>query len=211
MPINADSKLRVVINSSLLAQQVENVLHYGITSTAAISYAGFAQAFWDDIKATWRAATTITTTALSIDVYDNTDPLGEFGSYAIPTAEQPGLNGADSGAPELAAGFLFSVPSRLTKPGSMRLAGVRGSDVGAGGFFIPATMVKYNALAANLLDGFNFGLLAAGHANLLVYGAPHPASVRFPARDTPVYQAVSAVSVRPYSTTQNTRKYGRGA
>jgi len=212
MGVDLGSKVRIVVNQTLLGQQVQNVLHYVVTATAVDdTYAELAQGWWDDIKAAWRAAVTIPLVTDSVEAYDNADPLGDYGIYTIPTAERPGLNGSDVESPFIAAGFRFGVANRTTKPGYMRLSGVRDGEVDAAGVINATLLTKYTTLATALLNGFNYGLLLAGHADLAVYGAPHPASTRYPARDVAVYNDVTAITIPSNVTTQNTRKIGRGA
>jgi len=210
--VDVGSKVRIVVNQLLLGQQVQNVLHYEVTDTAVDdTYAELAQGWWDDIKAAWRAAVVIGLTIDSVEAYDNEDSLGDYGIYTIPLAERPGLNGSDVESPFIASGFRFGVDNRTTKPGYMRLSGVRDGEIDAAGVINATLLTKYTTLATALLNGFNYGLLLAGHAKLVVYGAPHPASTRYPARDVAVYNTVTAITVPTNVTTQNTRKIGRGA
>jgi len=212
MAVEIGSKVRIVLNQVYQGQQVLNVLHYVVSVDVALAtYTDLAQGFWDDIKASWRAAVVSPMTFDSVEAYDNADPLGDFGSYTIPTAERAGLGGSDGESPFIAYGLKFGVANRTTKPGAVRICGARDSLVDNFGVINAAQITALNTLSAALLNGFNFGLLLAGHAVLNVYGAPHPASTRYPARIDPVYNPVTAITPLANVTTQNTRKIGHGS
>jgi len=203
--------VRIVVRGTVLGQMFNNVYYYAAASASTFNYAEIAQAFWTDIGAAYRAACSDSVVFQRIDAYDNDNPDGDFGSYVIPTGANTGtLSGVDLG-PMFAAALTLGVANRSTKPGSKRIPGVCAASVGEGGYLLGPYLTLLNTLATGLLNGFLFGLLDAGHANPIIYGAPHPATAHTPARPTAVYQDVTSITVKPVVTTQNSRKYGHGA
>lgn len=210
MPFSAGDHIRVILRQTYLTQQVINVLHYEMVDTGTLSAAAAAQAWWDDVKAAWRGATTTSIQFDRVDVYDNDNPLGEFGSYPIPSAERGGTYGTNDFSPNIAAGFKLAVGNRTTKPGALRVAGMRSDGIDDGGNWLSSQVTVLNALG-NAIEAFRPGAAGTIGGVLVVYGAPHGPSTRYPARETAVYNPVLDVVLAPYMTTQNTRKYGRGA
>lgn len=211
MTIGPAEHVRIVLNGNLFNQEVQNVMHFEMAGTGAALAENIAKGFWDWIKSPLRGVTTTDMNYLSVDCYDNDDPAGDFGTYTIPSGERLGTYGLLTLTPNSAYGMKLNVGNRTTKPGATRFAGVRADAVGDGGYFDSATNTLLNTLAATLITTFTVAVTTTLNGRLHVYGAPHPASLRYPARETAVYNKVEAVVPLTYFTTQNTRKYGRGS
>lgn len=211
MTFAAGDHVKIVVKQSFLNQLVLNVFHYEMVDSGTLTAVALAQAFWDDIKAGWRGMVTTGVNFNQVDVYDNDDPLGEFGSYAIPLAERLGVYGALNFPPNIAYGFKLTVPTRVTKPGALRIVGIRTDGVDTGGTYQAAQVTVVNTFRTAFINGFRPGAAGTIGGLPVVYGAPHNASSRYPARETAVYSPVTDIVLQPYITTQNTRKYGRGA
>ncbi len=211
MAIALNDKIRMVLSGKVLGEQWQNVLHWSVNSPAASTYAEFAEAWWLDFGDLWQNTCSPTTGILSVEVYDNEDPLGEYGFYAPPVIDNTGIRTGEQSAPFLATGVKWNVATRATKPGSIRLPGLTETDMLSGGQISTAYATAVQAYADAMVAGLSFGLLGAGGAVLVVYGAPHAASTRFPARATGVYNTVISATVNELVTSQVSRKYGRGS
>lgn len=150
------------------------------------------------------------TTVVKIDVYDNDVYAGSYGSFTTDPLTSTGTHVGTGGSPFDAYAAKLNVGTRLTKPGSMRIAGVVSDAIITGGYIDSPMTSLVNAYLNSVASGFNYGSILGNHAELQVYGAPHAASTRFPARLEGAYNPAVSVTLVPYISTQNSRKYFRG-
>jgi len=211
MPITA-SDLKIVIRGVYLGQQVEVVQWYRPTGAAFLTAdpAGVGEAYWNDIKTAWRACHGATATDKTTSIFvSEPGPSGAYGEFAIPTAEQEGTRSISGLGeflpPYVGVGVRLTVSTRTTRPGQKRFWGVLEGDNSDG---------ELESALAALVD-----TLAAKFSSMVTLGSPvatgtldpeivHLAGV--PAAVT-AHQDVAGYIINNNLTTQNSRKFGRGA
>lgn len=194
------------------AQQVLNVYYYkAATDIGGTTPAEVAETFWFYFGDKLRACQTNEVENLRIDV-ESLDGTRDFGTFTIPIEERSGdQEDLNSMSPFAAYGIKLVVSTRLVRPGSKRLVGVGEAAVLNGGAISGGQMTLLQTAADQMTENL-ISLLTLDVFLPVVVGFPHPASpTGRPARltrvDFPIVAAVPATTI----TTQNTRKYGRGA
>lgn len=208
------SHIQIALEMSSQNQQQMNIWYYEITEIAqGVTAHNIAEAWWAHVKAAYRATAVSTQAAfkfLSVTLRDDDNPTGDAATYAIPAGEQAGTRNAPAGGSDLMPPFASAtgrlhVGTRATRSGSKRF-----------GFLYEADNV-HGYLDAGFA-GVVGGVLAVAADNMIL-GAPALLTGLMPvvkgkgASKPPVitYQPVTGWSVSPYVTTQNSRKFGRGA
>lgn len=209
MPYATDAVLRIIDRQTVQGQEALNIYYFKSRSGNVDPIINTANSFWATFGDYIRSCQSGAVQHLAITIED----LGgtrDYAQYDIPSGSAFGLLGnGDTMAPYQATELKFSAGSRLVKPGSKRYAGVDEGDIGPGGYLTAPMLGHLNALGAAFLGGFDDALVV--HLDMVIVGFPHPASTRYPARAAMVALPIQTYSVLPYTTTQNTRKYGRGS
>lgn len=210
MPITAEI-VRITLKGTFLNQKWQSVQHFAPVGAAwltADALAG-AQAWWDNVKAAWRASVPANAgfTFDSVLFEEIGAGLG-FGEYAIPAAEQLGTRTGTSGdfLPTFAAaGVKLTVGSRVTRPGQKRFPG---------GMEMDSTGSAWTAAYITIIDA-----LADKYDTSLTLGAPvatgnlQPKVVRLAADGVTVVASQDVVGhvTNPNVTSQVSRKIGHGS
>jgi hypothetical protein len=211
MAITEGTLLRVSLSGLIYNQLVMNVWTYEVGGTfSGIEAGAVANAWWQRVKTPYRAlvGTAFGAVFSKVIVADMENPLGDYGEYAVPVAERSGTrsNGSENGMPGfVAAGVRLSVATRVTRPGQKRFPWLMENDSAGSGL-----ESGFSTLVATLMD--------AATVNVTL-GAPalgmdlNPVVVRLdPATGLPVaYQPVVGYSINTSTTSQVSRKIGRGA
>lgn len=204
--------IKVQVRGLLMGQRVENIQWYVPTGAAFLTAeaAGVAEAYWNDIKTLWRGfhVASPADTTLSVFVSEPGSD-GAYGEYAIPTGEQQGTRDA-TGAGQLlpptnSVGVRLTVASRVTRPGQKRFWGVWEGD-NEYGVLQPALYAAADALAVKFSDNITLGSPVATGVLIPVIVHNDPITGEYVSRQEVVGHAVST-----YISTQNSRKFGRGA
>ena len=209
MTIATGSLIEVVLNQSFFNQTILNVYQYEVLPPVGeVGAVEIGNAWWANMKAAMRAfAVAGAATFMSVKVRELDNPVGAYGEYAIPSAEQPGTRVAPAQAEFLpifnAASLRLVVGSRATRPGHKRIAYLTESDNVAG--------TLQSAFAVLMAA---WGVLVS---NPITLGAPAALTVLNPiickknATGSVIsHQPVTGFIVAAQITTQNTRKIGRG-
>lgn len=213
MALSGD-KLQIALEMSNWGQQTMNVWYYEVTSALTdVPVADIAQAWWNHVKTAYRALANVAIVQqafIAVHVRDADNPTGEAASWAIPAIERNGTRanpptGGDAMPPYVAVTGRLGVGTRATRAGSKRFPFALETDNLNG-----SVMAGFSGLCQDILTACTVGV---------VLGAPALAVdlvsvVRgVGASDPPVvtYQPVISTQVNPYMSTQNSRKFGRGA
>lgn len=211
MAITEGTLLQMTVAGFMYSQQVMNVYTYEVAGTfSGITAGAVANAWWNHVKTPYRAlASTVFGVAFDkVIVRDMGDPLGEYGEYAIPTAERTGSRdtGATNGMPGfVAAGVRLGVGTRVTRPGQKRIAWLTETD-SAGTALDAGFASLVNTLMAAAISNITLGSPAVGMAL-------HPVVVRVdPTTRLPVaHQPITGYAVNTFTTSQVSRKVGKGS
>jgi len=212
MTIYGNEIVRVTDVQTYFAQQVLNVYYYKTaTDFGGTSAAELAETFWFYFGDKLRACQSYELSHWNINV-ESLDGSLDFGTYTIPPAEREGTQvDTNSMSPFAAYGIKLVVSTRQVRPGSKRISGVGEAAVGNGGAILTPQLTVLNTLADQMTQNL-VSLLTLDVMLPVIVGFPHPVSpTGRPARLTRVDFPVVSASVMPTLTTQNTRKYGRGA
>jgi hypothetical protein len=211
MAIGASSLIEVTMGMLWFGQQTLNVYQYEVdvwpNPTSAINA---AEAWWNHVKTDYRALIVSGggRNFNSVTVRELNNPTGDLAEFSIPSAEEGGTRSAGSLGAFLASfnavGVRLTVGSRATRSGQKRIVGltegdVQGNDVSSG--FIP--------LVENLMDTMTTHMIL-GAPSALVELSPIVCRKDITGAVT-ASQPVTGYVVNPFLTTQNTRKFGRGA
>lgn len=210
MAIPPGNVAQITVTGKTFEQTWSNVFTYGVVVwPAPVTAEQAAEAYWNHVKATYRALFPVgwTSAFTSVTVTDISDNTGDFAVYGIPTAERAGTRSNPAGDPAppfLALGARLNVGSRVTRPGQKRFAGMyevdMSGDVAAAG---------YITLVQNLLNVTSVGIVLGAPA-ATVSLAPIVVK-RDPATGGVLtFQNVTSYTINSRLTTQNTRKIGRG-
>lgn len=211
MALGVGSLIAVVLSGDGGGALCQNAWTYHIgLYPVAVSAAQIAEAWWNHVKAAYRAmATTGYGSAfLSVSVREMDSLTGALGSYSVPLAEQNGtrtVTGDNVVASFIAVGAKLNVPSRVTRPGSKRFWGWGEADLNGQSVSVTAQTVAQavlNVAAAPIVLGAPAALVEL--APVVVKRDP---STGLPLAEQPVAGAV----VKPLVTSQVSRKLGRGA
>lgn len=193
------------------AGEFRNVWHYQLSTlpSPTVSAANLAEAWWNDRKTTYRAALAIGFGAVlkTVKCRSMMSATGDAGEFAIPTAERTGSRATPAGEQEprfLSVGMRLVVPTRITRPGQKRIFGLYEDDVSGDGIVgtMPALVL---AIATSQLPSMILGAPALAQTMIPVvagFDGTYPVT-RF--------QPWTSAIVNTNVTTQNTRKFGRGA
>lgn len=211
MPVTG-GHLKVTLRYTYLAQKCENVQFYRLTGTAfaTATVLGVLEAYWNDIKDTFRSVFPALESVGTIDSILGDEVGGGLGfaEFSIPPDERVGTRSFGDGADALnsfsAIGARLTVGSRVTRPGQKRFPMLREIDV-TRNELTPAILDLYDPV----FDKF---------AELITLGAPVATGVMQPevgksvASGFPsVFQDVTGKVVNSNVTSQVSRKIGRGA
>lgn len=212
MPITAPN-LAITLRYQWMSQKMQTKRVYSVTGAAFLTATavGVGEAFWNDVKTVWRAMTPLAGASVFKSVL--VEELGggsSFGEYAIPVGEQSGTRstaGLTQEAPSFVnVGVRFTVGTRITRPGQMRVPFLWESDMD--GQAVNSTFLTLvTALATKLAAPSTLGAPVAT-------GVLTPQVVRFAAGSGVVIedqQDVVGFVVNTNLTSQNTRKIGRGS
>lgn len=204
MAYAAGDVVRFTVKAAYDSQLVLNVFYYqiGALGGSSLTPADIGLNFWTKVKAAWRG---IVATPVSFDriLIENLDGDLSYGEYVIPTAEQAGLATGVAMASYEAYAIKFNRTSRLVRNGAKRIVGVTETGVDAFGVLTSAYFTAVQALA----DVFAQDLLLGA----VVVAAP--VIVGFPNENRPLRVVVNidTATAATVTTTQNTRKRGKGA
>lgn len=206
-----DAHIEMILRYTYLDQQCENTFMYFTEGAVfvGVNAPQVAEAWWNDIKTTFRAMVTddVSVARISSVICRNLVSGGELGEFAIPPGEQAGtrtgLSGIEPAASYNAVGFRLSVGNTTTRPGQKRIPFMYENDL------------ERNQVAFafyTLVDAF------ASHIDgPLTLGAPVALGVLQPVVGgtivggfPTVYQDVIGHVTNPSLTTQVSRKKGRG-
>lgn len=192
---------RVVHVQQFVNQEVLNVYYYRDTTAVGIPAASVAQGWWDSVKTTFRALQPTTSGFTSIriecEALFGTHP---FGIYPVPVGEQQGLRAASTDFMPLWNSYLIKldVATRLTRPGSKRIAGMMEGDQSSGGL-IAGTLT----LVQNFADRLDITFVPTGSGasvTPVVVGYPTAAQP-----GTPRVQDIVQATASPYVSHQTSR------
>lgn len=211
MAIGIGVPLKIVIRGRLVGQQFNNVCWF-LTDGAAFLTAdavGVGEAFWNDIKATWRPAMAAVSSLQTESILvSEPGPTGAFGEFAVPTGERTGTRDATGLGDFLpsfnAAGFRQTVATRTTRPGQKRIVGGMEADQGAGAWTL-GYLALIDAIANKLSNPITLGAPVAT-------GVLIPIVTRLNAAGSEVLanQEITGYVTNPNVTSQVSRKIGRG-
>ena len=211
MPVTAQD-VKISIRGQLSGQRVQVVQWYRPVGAAFLTATllGVAEAYWADIKTAWRACHGATTNDVTTSILISEPGVGGgYAEYAIPVGEQQGTRSAPTQSnfmpPFAAGGVRLTVGTRTTRPGQKRFWGLYEED-NSNGDLGSAYAALLATLAAKFSSQITLGAPVAT-GNLIpeicrLDGVPEVVTAR---------QDVTGFLVSPYVTTQNSRKYGRGA
>lgn len=203
--------IKVTLRYTFQNQQCQTTQHYrfGNEVTESITAAHVGEAWWNDVKAAWRAMiindwsfqfTSVLVEELAVG--------GQFGEYAIPAGERQGTRALGSLGGWLpsfnAVGVRLVVASRATRPGQKRFPGLSEGD-NDGGLVAAGFVTLVDAVAAKYSGQLTLGAPALAEALIPVvarYAAGNPVPI--------VTQDVVGHSVSNLITSQVSRKSGRG-
>jgi hypothetical protein len=211
MPITA-SLLKITLRYAWLGQQMQTARYFEPVGAAFLTAtpAAVGEAFWNDVKTAWRGVAP----AAQGNIFQSVvvEEIGgglEFGEFPVPVAEQQGTRSSTGlGEPLpsfLAVGMRFTVSSRVTRPGQMRIPWLWEADVN-GNQVQAALLTLCNALGTKLSSTITLGAPVAT-------GTLRQTIVRFTATVPPVVEAQQMVNgyvTNGFVTSQISRKVGRG-
>lgn len=158
MPLpDVPDTFRLTVHMTGMGQEFINVFYYRDTAILGPTPVAVAQGFWDNVKAAWRAfwpnSSNFTFDRVDCEQLSDTHP---FGSYAITGAEVFGTRtvSGDMAPPTLAGLIRLNVGTRVTRPGSKRIAGLQEGDVNYS-TLASGTVTLLQTLATAFADPFN--------------------------------------------------------
>jgi len=120
--------VRITLRWTLLSQKCQKAMYFqpGGAAWLTATAAGGAEAWWNHVKTAWRAMIEASAGNTFQEVlFEEIAPAGAFGTYAIPIGEQPGTRSSvgniGQGPSYCAVGVRFTVGTRATRPGQMRV------------------------------------------------------------------------------------------
>jgi hypothetical protein len=210
MALGTGSLIEVSVNMLYNESVSMNVWQYEVQAMLGTpSAAEVGAAWWDVVKATYRALPTVASGNVfrSVIVRDLSDPTGVYGEFSVPSGEQAGTRvlSGEAGQPTptfVAGGVRLTVGTRLTRPGQKRIPFVY--EIDSEGNFLSAAWV---ALARSLFDVMT---------NDLTLGSPALGTILQPIVCSKAlgavtdWQSVVGYVINPNITSQVSRKFGRG-
>lgn len=210
MAIGAGSLIEITVGGQIQAEHWQNNWTHQVDGElGSPTAANIGEAWWNSVKTAYRAlVSSAHTTAFQFVRVREMDSLtGEYGEFAVPTAEQPGT-GPTSSTTYLpafnAAGIRLTVGTRVTRPGQKRIGGQRGEDISSNAW-VPAYMTKLVAFGDAFMTMSTLGAPAVGTDLQLVVVRIDP-NTHLPV----AHQDVTGFLVNPYVTSQVSRKRGVG-
>lgn len=211
MTIGVGSLIEVSLEMLMQGQQTMNVYQYEVVSwPGSVTPVQAAEGWWNHVKADYRAMcwTGYGSPFRAVRILELNNPSGDYATFDVPTAEQPGTR-VVAGSPEMsppfcAAGIQLTVGSRVTRPGQKRFPFLLENDMANGALTVVFTPLA-NALATTIVTSMVLGAPAA-LVDLLPIVTRKDASGAVIA-----HQPVGGYLLNPNVTTQNSRKFGRGA
>lgn len=211
MAISDGALIEISNVGNVSGQQVRNVWQYEVTSgLPTVTAVDIAQAWWNHVKATFRALvpTSFTTAFETVEMRELNAPTGLLGAYGIPPAEQPGTRSPGAGSEALpffnAVSIRLNVGTRTTRPGHKRICCLVETDNNSG-ILQSSARTPAEALGTLMVSSMTFGAPAA----LLVV---RPIVTRKDSLGNVVaFQGIQDATVGTYISSQNSRKVGRGA
>lgn len=210
MTIAAGDKIEISMRMVYGNQAQFNVWQYNVkTLTTVPTASALAEAWWNHVKATYRALPTVGYGPVFQSVYLTQlgSPTGDYAEYSVPVGERAGTR-SDTAANAYASTFTavgvrLAVGSRVTRPGQKRFGFITESD-----------------LNGNQVETAYLNLIAS-HMNVMsaemVLGAPALGTVLEPyvvrkGADSAVLasQKVTGYQINSFVTSQVSRKQGRG-
>nr|CRY97683.1 hypothetical protein [uncultured prokaryote] len=212
MAITGDALL-INLRYSWLGQKCQTGQYYTPGGAAFLTANADAvgEAWWQDVKAAWRALVVSDASVLTFDsvIVEEFNGSGGLGEFAIPTAERLGTR-VLGGSPEPCAsynavGVRLTVPTRNTRPGQKRFPVFYENDL------------ERQVIAAAYLA--LIPALAAKYSNTLTLGAPvalgtlTPIIIKYDPNTGAELdrQDVAGFVVNPDLTTQVSRRKGHGS
>lgn len=210
MALNTNSLIEIELHMVSYQQVMMNTFQYRFSEfEAGVTLAQVLPAWWNHVKATYRAMSAIGLGQVFQKVVGRelNAPTGELAEFGIPEGEQTGTrtnpSPADFMPPFNAAGVRLLVSTRATRPGQKRIP----------------LLAEADNLNASLQPAFTALLVNWCNVvtNVMTLGAPAALTALEPivTRKTPkglvtAHQLVTGYLINPYVTTQNSRKIGRG-
>lgn len=210
MAIGAGSLIEVQIGGTMFNQRWMNNWTFRVVGEiGSPSAANIGEAIWNGIKVNYRAlvANVYGSAFEFVKVREMDSATGEYGEFAILTAERGGTGGTSAVSYEatfVAAGIRLTVGSRVTRPGQKRIPGARAEDSNSS-MWMPAYITKLNTFANDVVSLGVLGTPAVGTEVRLVVVKTDPVS------GLPLaHQDVIGFLVNPAQTSQVSRKLGVG-
>lgn len=204
MAIDAGDVLRFTVVQSYDSQQVLNVFYYkvGVLGVSTLTPAEIAENFWDSVKVNWRGCAAIAVTFDKV-VLEDLDGDFDYGEYVISGAERAGLASGVSMASYEAYAIKLNRTSRLTRNGAKRLVGVTETQVDAFGLLTSGMFNALQLLADDFATDLRVGVAVLAEPVIVGFPNAH--------RALRVEVPIDAATAAAYTSTQNTRKRGRGS
>lgn len=210
MAIGIGSLVEISLQGNLASGRWYNVFQYQYAEVVtAASAVQIAEAWWNHVKATYRAlyASGAGNIFNQVFIRELNAPTGEYATFAVPSAEKVGTRSTPSPStftPSFVAqGVQLTVGTRLTRPGQKRLPIVYEADIE--GDEVQTAWWNLVEAWSNVIDV------------PMLLGAPAATSVLQPIvckknsiGEVLEYQNVTGHLISLFGTTQNSRKRGRG-
>lgn len=210
MAITTGSQIAVTLNMNLAAQTGMSVWTYNVLEIVGTpTAANYAEGWWNHVKTAYRSIVAASYGAIlnSVFVSEMGNPLGEYGEWTIPVAEQTGTRTAPADPDPMpvfnAAGIRLAVGTRVTRPGQKRIPFLTQSDANSQ-VLSSAYTTLLNTFMGTMVANMTLGSPAAGVVLIpSVVGLNADGTVR-------AHQAITGFSVNPNITSQVSRRVGRG-
>lgn len=208
------AKLQIALEMRNWNQQTMNVWYYDVTGAITdVPAADIAQAWWNHVKGAYRGlgvSTIVEQRFVAVHVRDADNPMGEAASWNIPVGEQVGTRtapstGGDALPPYVAVTGRLGVGSRVTRAGSKRFPFALEADNLNG-----VASAAFVTLCQAVLTACTVGVILGAPA-LAVELVPVVRGVGNSNPPVVSYQRIISTQVNTYLSTQNSRKFGRGA
>jgi hypothetical protein len=210
MPITA-GVVKITLRYTLMGQRCQTMRTFRPVGAAWLTAdaAQGAEAWWNHVKAAWRALS-ITGSSFTFQsvLFEEVGAGQGFGEYAVPTAEQGGTRAAGTLGQYLppfnAVGVKFTVGTRATRPGQMRVPGPTEGDNSDGN-----VSAAFIALVDALADVYDTPITLGAPVAL---GTLQPLVVTFSADGSIVLEDQDIIGhvTNPVFTSQVSRRPGHG-
>ena len=210
MAIDNGSVIELSLQMRQLGQRTMNVWQYEVGGALGdIDPEGLASAWWSFVSPAYRAmvGTVFGDAFFSVLLRDLSDPTGVALELPIPVGQRVGTRSMGTQPEEqpsfLAVGVRLTVATRATRPGQKRFGFLLELDTYQNG--ITSGMM---GLVTTFMNGMDHEIVLAAPS---LGTSLHPVVVRRAADGSiAAFQRVTGHVVNPNSTTQNSRKAGRG-